>query len=71
MMKVITATAALVIAAAAHAEPLLVPKPSGPAGSRPLSGKRLVLRPRPGRAGGDRPAAERHMMDCVGLLLPA
>jgi hypothetical protein len=35
MMKVITATAALLIAAAAHAEPLLVPKPSDPGGSCP------------------------------------
>jgi hypothetical protein len=35
MMKVTTATAALLIVAAAHAGPLLVPKPTGPGGSCP------------------------------------
>jgi hypothetical protein len=73
MMKVITATAALLIAAAADAEPLLVPKLSGPAGSCPYgylaSGSYCV--PGQGAQEANRQAAERHMLvgtDGLGVL---
>ena len=74
MMEAITATAALLIAAAARTLARAEAVRSRRLLPARLSGKRLVLRPRPERAGGDRQAAERHMpvgMNCVGLLLPA
>jgi hypothetical protein len=65
---------ALLISTAALAEPVPVPKPTGPGGSCPHGYIALVLRPRPGRTGCHRQAGKRHLpvgMDCVGLLLLA